>query len=105
MKTAARAVTLLALSASVAAAQAPSPSPTPYRSNPVDTAHGDRESLLLWPDGAPGALGAGPEDRPKITIYRYPGAGHSFFNKVRPTYDPAAAAVAATRIDAVLASL
>jgi hypothetical protein len=40
----------------------------------VDTAHGDRESLLLWPGGAPGALGTGPEDRPKITIYRAPAA-------------------------------
>jgi acetyl esterase/lipase len=63
-------VLALALSAAVVAAQTPSPAPTPYRSNPVDTAHGDRESLLLWPDGAPGALGTGPEDRPKITIYR-----------------------------------
>ena len=36
---------------------------------------------------------------PNITIYRYAVAGHSFFNKVRPTYDPAAAA----RIDAMLA--
>ena len=39
--------------------------PTPYRSNPVDTAHGDRESLLLWPDGAPGALGAVPRTGPR----------------------------------------
>ena len=36
--------------------------------------HGDRESVLLWPEGAPGALGNGPEDRPKITIYRAPAA-------------------------------
>ena len=66
----------VALSAAVATAQTPTPSPvpTPYRSNPVDTAHGDRESLLLWPDGAPGALGSGPEDRPKLTIYRAPAA-------------------------------
>jgi acetyl esterase/lipase len=62
------------LSAAVGTAQTPSPSPTPYRSNPVDTAHGDRESLLLWPEGAPGALGTAPEDRPKITIYRAPAA-------------------------------
>jgi acetyl esterase/lipase len=59
--------------ARVAPAQTPSPNPPPsYRSHPVDTAHGDRESLLLWPDGAPGALGTGPEDRPKLTIYRAP---------------------------------
>jgi len=41
-----------------------------YTSSPVDTAHGDREFLLLWPEGAPGALGTAPEDKPKITIYR-----------------------------------
>jgi acetyl esterase/lipase len=38
----------------------------------VDTAHGDREFLLLWPEGAPGALGTGPEDKPRITVYRAP---------------------------------
>jgi acetyl esterase/lipase len=46
------------------------PGEGPYKSSPVDTAHGDREFLLLWPDGAPGALGAEPADRPKITLYR-----------------------------------
>jgi carboxymethylenebutenolidase len=51
------------------------------------------------------AVAQGTAANPKITIYRYAEAGHSFFNKVRPTYDPAAAAVAATRIYAVLASL
>jgi carboxymethylenebutenolidase len=42
---------------------------------------------------------------PSIQVYTYPGAGHSFFNPVRPTYDPAAAALAAQRIDAALAEL
>jgi acetyl esterase/lipase len=70
-------VLVLTLSAAVAAAQTPSPTPTPYRSNPVDTAHGDREFLLLWPNGAPGALGSAPEDRPKITLYRAPAAAAS----------------------------
>jgi acetyl esterase/lipase len=41
-----------------------------YKITAVDTAHGDREFLLLWPDGAPGALGSEPVDRPKITLYR-----------------------------------
>ena len=70
------ALALVLLTASrVAPAQAPSPTPpTSYRSNPVDTAHGDRESLLLWPEGAPGALGTAPEDRPKLTVYRAPAA-------------------------------
>ncbi|HEY7514502.1 MAG TPA: alpha/beta hydrolase, partial [Vicinamibacteria bacterium] len=64
-----------ALSLSSAHGQEPSPSPPPertYRSHPVDTAHGDREFLLLWPEGAPGALGTGPEDKPRITVYRAP---------------------------------
>jgi acetyl esterase/lipase len=69
---AALALSIYAAAPVTIAAQTPSPSPTPYRSNPVDTAHGDRESLLLWPEGAPGALGTSPEDRPKLTIYRAP---------------------------------
>jgi acetyl esterase/lipase len=44
----------------------------PYEITKVDTAHGDREFHLLWPDGAPGALGSQPVDRPKITVYRAP---------------------------------
>ena len=51
------------------------------------------------------AVARGTAGNPNITIWRYPEAGHSFFNKVRPTYDPAAAALAATRIDAVLAAV
>lgn len=42
----------------------------PYTMTDVDTAHGDRESRLLWPDGAPGALGGEPADKPKLTVYR-----------------------------------
>lgn len=44
----------------------------PYAMADVDTAHGDREFQLLWPEGAPGALGTGPADQPKITVYRAP---------------------------------
>jgi len=65
------------LLAAAAAGQAPSPSPRAYPSSPVDTAHGEREFVLLWPDGAPGAVGAGPEDRPKMTLYPPPaGSGN-----------------------------
>jgi acetyl esterase/lipase len=46
--------------------------PKPYESTSVDTAHGDREFHLLWPEGAPGALGTEAVDRPKITVYRAP---------------------------------
>jgi acetyl esterase/lipase len=62
-----------------------------YPITAVDTAHVDREFHLLWPNGAPGALGSGPVDRPKITVYRAgaatangtavvvcPGGGYSF---------------------------
>jgi acetyl esterase/lipase len=38
----------------------------------VDTVHGDRAIELLWPDGAPGALGDGAVDKPKLTLYPAP---------------------------------
>jgi acetyl esterase/lipase len=50
-------------------ARAHSSAPRAYKSSPVDTAHGDREVLVLWPGGAPGALGTAPEDIPKLTVY------------------------------------
>ena len=43
-----------------------------YPIGPVDTAHGDREAHLLWPDGAPGAVGSEAVDKPKLTVYRAP---------------------------------
>jgi acetyl esterase/lipase len=46
--------------------------PTPYKMTAVDTAHGDREFHLLWPGGAPGAVGNEALDQPKITVYRAP---------------------------------
>jgi carboxymethylenebutenolidase len=42
---------------------------------------------------------------PLVEIHLYPEAGHSFFNAVRPTYDPQAAALAGQRIDTLFASL
>jgi len=51
---------------------APPPASAPYQSSDVDTAHGDREFHLLWPEGAPGAVGAAPADKPKLTVYRAP---------------------------------
>jgi carboxymethylenebutenolidase len=44
-------------------------------------------------------------DGPPIDVLRYPEAGHSFFNHVRPTFDPAAKALATERIEKLLASL
>jgi acetyl esterase/lipase len=44
-------------------------SPTPYEMTAVDTAHGDRPFLLLYPAGAPGAVGSEAVDKPKLTHY------------------------------------
>ena len=52
-------------------AQGPAPAPA-YKMGQVDTAHGDREFHLLWPDGAPGAVGNEAVDRPKLTVYLAP---------------------------------
>jgi acetyl esterase/lipase len=46
--------------------------PRPYEMTAVDTAHGDRDFRLLWPDGAPGAVGTEAVDKPKITVYLAP---------------------------------
>ena len=48
------------------------PPSAPYKVTDVDTAHGDREFHLLWPEGAPGAVGSEPADKPKLTVYRAP---------------------------------
>jgi acetyl esterase/lipase len=56
----------------VGSALAQAPAAAPYLITAVDTAHGDRELHLLWPDGAPGALGSEAVDKPKITVYRAP---------------------------------
>ena len=53
-------------------ADAQAPAATPYAITAVDAAHGDREFHLLWPDGAPGALGSEAVDKPKITVYLAP---------------------------------
>jgi acetyl esterase/lipase len=59
-------VALMTLAAIAAAQPAPQMKPNPN----------DPETILLWPDGAPGALGRDDSDRPSITIYRarQPGA-------------------------------
>jgi carboxymethylenebutenolidase len=51
------------------------------------------------------AVTAGLRGSPVAQVFLYPQAGHSFANPVRPTYDPAAAALAFERIDRMLASL
>jgi carboxymethylenebutenolidase len=51
------------------------------------------------------AVSAAAAANDKIEIHRYPDAGHSFFNRVRPSFDAAASDLAARRIDAFLARL
>jgi acetyl esterase/lipase len=54
------ALALMLLAAGPAGAQTP-PKPNP---------NADPETILLWPDGAPGALGTDDADRPSLTIFR-----------------------------------
>jgi carboxymethylenebutenolidase len=51
------------------------------------------------------AVAAAAEGHGQAKLFLYPQAGHSFFNPVRPTYDPMAAKLAAARIDAMLAAM
>lgn len=51
------------------------------------------------------AVEAATAGHPQIRVLTYAGAGHSFFNPVRPTYNAAAAALAGQRIDAALSAL
>jgi acetyl esterase/lipase len=66
------AVTPLLIGFGSVSASAQTPAPPPYAMTAVDTAHGDREFHLLWPAGAPGALGNEAVDKPKITVYLAP---------------------------------
>jgi acetyl esterase/lipase len=65
-------ITLVTSPLLAVSAVAQTPEPAPYQSAAVDTAHGDREFHLLWPDGAPGAVGDEAPDEPKITVYLAP---------------------------------
>lgn len=51
------------------------------------------------------AVAAGVTALRRVDIYTYPGARHSFFNKVRPAYDEAASTAAAVRVNALLETL
>ena len=51
------------------------------------------------------AVGAAARVNPKVQLLRYPDAGHSFYNPVRPTYDAAAAAEVERHMTALLDAL
>jgi acetyl esterase/lipase len=57
-----RALVLVLLIASGAAAEQPPPPPPPQ----------EPQTILLWPAGAPGALGQDDRDKPAITVYMPP---------------------------------
>jgi acetyl esterase/lipase len=54
------------IGAGVIHAQTPAQAPAQARPNP----NAEPETILLWPDGAPGALGKEDADRPTLTLYR-----------------------------------
>ena len=49
------------------ARQAPAPAPAAQAKPNLDA---EPDPMLLWPDGAPGALGTDPSDRPTLTLFR-----------------------------------
>jgi carboxymethylenebutenolidase len=51
------------------------------------------------------AVALGVRGRPGVQVLRYPEAGHSFANPVRPTYDASAAALADERIEAMFRAM
>jgi carboxymethylenebutenolidase len=51
------------------------------------------------------AVAAAAAGNENVEVHLYPGAGHSFFNPVRPTFDASAAELAGRRIDAFLGCL
>jgi carboxymethylenebutenolidase len=51
------------------------------------------------------AVTAAARTNANVEVFTYAGAGHSFFNPIRPNYDPAASRLAAARVDALLESL
>jgi carboxymethylenebutenolidase len=50
-------------------------------------------------------VSAGVRGHSSIEVFLYPGAGHSFANPIRPTYDAAAAELAHRRIETMLAEM
>lgn len=70
---------------------------------PVQLHYGLRDQHI--PRDEIDAVGVGVRGRSNVEVFLYPDAGHSFANPVRPTYDAAAAHLAAERIEAMLAAI
>jgi carboxymethylenebutenolidase len=70
---------------------------------PLQLHYGSKDQHV--PQSEVDLVAAGVRGRGNIEIFLYDGAGHSFANPIRPTYDPAAAELAFQRIDAMLARM
>jgi carboxymethylenebutenolidase len=70
---------------------------------PIQLHYGQQDRHI--PSAEIEAVSGGVRGSSNVEVFLYPEAGHSFANPVRPTYDPAAAKLAAERIDAMLASI
>jgi acetyl esterase/lipase len=65
------ALSALLLSAAACAAPAPEPAPAPV-AVPAKAPEKKQDRLLLWPNGAPGAVGEEERDKPSITAFPAP---------------------------------
>ena len=70
---------------------------------PLQLHYGSKDQHV--PQSEVDLVAAGVRGRGNVEIFLYDGTGHSFANPIRPTYDPAAAALAFQRIDAMLARM
>jgi acetyl esterase/lipase len=93
----------IAMSGAMGLAQAAAVQPNPAAGPAVGTAAANGSAaMLLWPEGAPGALGVADEDKPSITVYLpaanptrtavviAPGGGYQHLSMVREGSDVAA---------------
>ena len=69
---------------------------------PLQLHYGKRDEHVAMPEI--GAVSAAVRGRGNVALHLYD-AGHSFFNPVRPTYQPQAAKLARERVDALLSLL
>jgi dienelactone hydrolase len=72
----------------------------------MGTLHGpSRIKPACYCDSAIDAVAEGLRRRPNVEVFLYPEATHSFANPVRPTYHPAAAKLAAERIETMFKAI
>ena len=70
---------------------------------PLQIHYGAKDPLVPPTETTPVTSAAG--ERANIAVRFHASAGHSFFNKVRPTYDPQASQAAAETVERLLAEV